>query len=105
MSWGFSGVKMDRTNNPITTPYLRHLLSDLDGRRQTVGIRFRILGEMWKPNFMRLVRLTDRGAIFMDESTQEFVFVPELMDIVQVEVEDRLLDLEPHFHYEVTPKR
>jgi hypothetical protein len=93
---------MDRSKNSITTFYLRNLLSDLGGRRMQVGIRFRMLGEMWKPHFMRLVRLTDRGAIFVDESTEEFVFVSELNDIVQFEIDDRFQELQPHFHYEVT---
>lgn len=70
----------------------------------SVGIRFRTLGEMWKPNFMRLVRLTDRGAIFVDESSEEFVFVADLSDIVQFEIDDRFHNLQPHFHYEVTTK-
>jgi hypothetical protein len=93
---------MDRSKNYITTFYLRSLLSELGSREIPVGIRFRILGEMWKPHFMRVVRLTDRGAIFVDESSKEFVFVSELNDIVQFEIEDRVHELQPHFHYEVT---
>jgi hypothetical protein len=92
---------MERLNNSITTFYLRNLLNDLTGRRPVVGIRLRMLGEMWKPNFMSIVSVTDRGAVFIDDSIQEFVFVPDLSDVVQFELEDRFNDLQPHFHYEV----
>jgi hypothetical protein len=90
-------------NNSITTYYLRNLLQDLMGRRESVGIRFRMLGELWKPHFMQIVKITERGAIFSDESTKEFVFVPDLSDIVQIEIDDRFQELQPHFHYEVSP--
>jgi hypothetical protein len=94
---------MEKANNSISTYYLRTLLADLGMQKAEIGFRFRMLGEMWRPNFMRVVKLTDRGAIFMDESTEEFVFISDLADIVQIEIEDRFQDLQPHFHYEVTP--
>jgi hypothetical protein len=93
---------MNRSNNnSITTFYLRNLLQDLSGRR--IAVRFRTLGELWKPHFMQIVKITERGAIFSDESTKEFVFVPDLADIVQFEIDDRFQELQPHFHYEVSP--
>ena len=95
---------MDNQRSSLTTLYLRNLLSDLTVQRSSVCIRFRLLGEMWKPNFMRVSRLTDRGLILVDESTKEFVFVSDLSDIVQFEIDDRFHDLQPHFHYEVIPK-
>ena len=79
-------------------------MSDLTTQRPSVGIRFRILGELWKPNFMHIVKMTDRGAIFNDQSTKEFVFVMDLAEVVQFEVDDRYNDLQPNFHYEVNPR-
>ena len=76
---------------------------DLTSQRPRVGIRFRLLGELWKPHFMHIVKMTERGAIFNDESTKEFVFVTDLADIVQFEVDDRYHELQPNFHYEVNP--
>ena len=96
---------MDRLKNSITTIHLRGLLQDLSNRRPPVGVRIRMLGEMWKPSFMQIVKITERGAIFSDESTQEFVFIPDLDDVVQFEVDDRFQELQPHYHYEVNPQR
>lgn len=94
---------MNRSKNYITTITLRNFLNDLHLRGLSLGVRFRMLGEMWKPNFMKVVKITDRGAIFTDEATKEFVFVADLSDIVQFEIDDRHREFEPHHHYEVSP--
>jgi hypothetical protein len=91
------------SRNYIPTMSLRGLLIDISIRKASVGFRFRLLGEMWKPNFMQIVKLTDRGAIFTDELTKEFVFVSDLSDIVQFEIDDRYQEYQPHHHYEVSP--
>src|SRR5262245_18528906 len=94
---------MSKTKNSISTMYLRSVLHDLLGRKSSVCIRFRLLGEMWKPNFMHVVKITERGAIFNDDYTHEFVFVSDLSDVVQFEIDDRYQEFQPHFHYEVNP--
>jgi hypothetical protein len=94
---------MERSKNTITTVYLRNLLQDLAGRRPPVGIRVRMLGELWKPHFMQIVKITERGVILSDESSKEFVFIPDISDVVQFEIDDRFQELQPHYHYEVNP--
>lgn len=94
---------MHKPKYHITTLSLRSLLAELALHNPGVGFRFRLLGEMWKPNFMHVVKLTERGAIFTDEQTKEFVFVSDLADIVQFEVDGRHREYQPHYHYEVSP--
>lgn len=94
---------MNKSRNAITTISLRNVLNEMSGRKASVGFRFRLLGEMWRPNFMHIVKVTDRGAIFSDEQTKEFVFVSDLSDVVQFEVDGRLMEFQPHYHYEVAP--
>jgi hypothetical protein len=90
---------MNTSKNYISTLTLRNMLYDMHGRKNSVGFRFRLLGEMWRPNFMRIVKITERGAIFSDDQTKEFVFVADLADVVQFEIDDRLME----YHYEVAP--
>jgi hypothetical protein len=82
---------------------LRKLLYDLRDHKVDVSIRFRRMGEMWKSNFMTVVVLNERGAIFSDASTNEFVFAMDLSDIMQFELDNRYQAYEPFYHYEVTP--
>ena len=94
---------MNTSKNYISTLTLRNILYDMYGRRNSVGFRFRLLGEMWRPSFMRIVKITERGAIFSDDQTKEFVFVSDLADVVQFEIDDRLMEYQPYYHYEVAP--
>jgi hypothetical protein len=87
----------------VSVLQVRRLLYDLRDNRLNVCVRFRRLGEMWKSNFMRIVDLNDRGAIFNDETTNEFVFVMDLTEVMQFELDNRFQSYEPYYHYEVTP--
>ena len=98
-----SGSLLDIAAWSAAPEFARKLDALLAGRKTSVCFRFRMLGEMWKPNFMHVVKVTDRGAIFSDAYTQEFVFVSDLSDIVQFEIDDRYQEFQPHFHYEVNP--
>lgn len=89
------------TDNLISTPELRRLLFDLKEKRPDVCIRFRLLGEMWAESFMRVIMVTEKGAIFNDESINEFVNVSDLANIMQFEVDNRFQNFQPHYHYEV----
>src|SRR5205085_5231724 len=96
-------MRVKDASKVVTVPELRKLLYDLRDHRVDVLIRFRRLGEMWKPNFMTIVDLNDRGAIFNDATTNEFVFAMDLGDIMQFEIDNRFQMYEPFYHYEVTP--
>src|SRR5688572_12544784 len=87
----------------ISVAELRRLLYSLRDHRVNVCIRFRRLGEMWKENFMQVVDLNEKGAIFNDLTISEFVFVLDLEEIMQFELDGRFQMFEPFNHYEVTP--
>lgn len=90
-------------DNLISTLELRRLLFDLKDKRPDVCIRFRLLGEMWAENFMRVIMITENGAILNDETINEFVNVSDLANIMQFEIDNRFQNFQPHFHYEVKP--
>jgi hypothetical protein len=87
----------------ISVAELRRLLYSLRDSKTNVCVRFRKLGEMWQPNFMRVVDLNHRGAIFNDLTINEFIFVSDLDEIMQFELDGRFQAFEPYNHYEVTP--
>jgi hypothetical protein len=87
----------------VSVLQLRKLLYDLRDNHVGVCVRFRRMGEMWQPNFMSVVDINERGAIFNDPMTNEFVFVTDLADIMQMELDNRFQAYEPYYHYEVSP--
>ena len=55
------GVEKIRTT--ISTIELKRLLVELKEKRSDIHIRIRLIGQMWKPNFMIIVGTTDKGIV------------------------------------------
>ena len=71
----------------VSTTQLRLLLTRLlDNPQSNVCIRTRCLGEMWSPNFTRVLMLTDKGVLILnDEVLVKAVIIPFVRDIIQFE--------------------
>lgn len=93
-------VTMNKTL--ISVLELKRLMVDLADKRPDICIRFRLLGELWSRAFLRVVRITDKGAVFFDEA-HGLVSVSDLNFIMQVEIDKPFQGFQPHYHYEVTP--
>jgi hypothetical protein len=67
-----------------------------------VFIRTRLLGEMWHPNFLRLLTVTPNGVIILiDEVARRVMTIPRTEDIIQFELDQKFENYHPHFHYDV----
>ena len=88
---------------PISTLQFRRLLYDLQSNAPNNQIRIRSIGKMWQPNFLRIRKVTEKGAIFIDETVHEIIFVSNLSDVMQFEIEFRFREFQPHFHFDVNP--
>ena len=86
----------------ISVLELRRLIVDLSEKRPDICIRFRLLGELWTIHFMRVMKTTDKGAIFFDENNN-LVSISDLNFVMQFEIDKPFQGFQPYFHYEVTP--
>lgn len=86
----------------ISVLELRRLMVDLSEKRPDICIRFRLLGELWGVNFLRVMRIRDKGAILLDEALG-LVSVSDLNFIMQFEIDRPFQGFQPYYHYEVTP--
>ena len=93
-------VTMNKTL--ISVLELRRLLVDLGEKRPDICVRFRLLGELWTVNFLRVIRITERGAVLLDESLG-LVSVSDLNFVMQFEIDRPFQGFQPYYHYEVTP--
>ena len=82
---------------------LRMLLVLISENVHTVCFRYRLLGQMWQPNFMRVKDVTDRGVVLKDELQNKTILISDLKWIVQFELDGRIHSFAPNFHYEVIP--
>lgn len=88
-----------------TMPFLelRRLLFDLTDQNSNVCIRFRFIGEMWQMNHMRVLKITDNEVALTDELANKLIFLKNLKNVVQFEIDQPFRQYQPHCHYTVEP--
>ena len=87
----------------ITVLELRNLLTMLSENAQTVYFRYRLIGRMWHPNFLKVHEVTEKGVFLKDESQNKTILISDLNWIVQFELDGSLHAFAPNFHYDVVP--
>ena len=82
---------------------LKRLLYELKEHRPDICFRFRLIGQMWASNFLRVVHVTERGVLLNDEISNRFISLPDLSQVIQFEIDKSFQTFHPHFHYDVVP--
>jgi hypothetical protein len=82
---------------------LRRLLFELKDLRPDICIRFRLMGEMWQNNHHRVLKLTEKGVALNDGKLNKLIFVQDLNNVMQFEIDQPFQHYQPHFHYTVDP--
>src|SRR3546814_897866 len=86
----------------ISVLELRRLMVDLLDKRPDICIRFRLLGELLHVYFIRVMRVTEKGVLLLDEN-DNMVSISDLNFVMQFEIEKPFQGFQPYYHYEVTP--
>jgi hypothetical protein len=87
--------------NLISVLELKRLLVDLKDKRPDICIRYRLLGEMWLVNSMKVLHVTEKGALFNEEQSNRLVNLTDLSSVMQFEIDAPFQGFQPHFHYDV----
>ncbi|HEX8041458.1 MAG TPA: hypothetical protein VF490_20060 [Chryseosolibacter sp.] len=82
---------------------LKRLLHELKDLRPDIFFRYRLMGEMWQPNYLRVLQLTDKGAVLVDETSRKVVLISDLSNVMQFEVDQSFRQYDAHTHYTVEP--
>lgn len=80
---------------------LKQLLLQLREHRPDICFRYRLMGKMWTTNFLRVIKLTENGALLNDETSNKFVSLPDLSQVIQFEIDKPFQTYAPYFHYNV----
>lgn len=86
----------------FSTTHLKQALYDIKEHGTNVCVRFRLLGEMWQTNFVRIVNITESRVLVNDETKNQLRSF-DIHQIMQFEIDHRFKNLEPHNHYNVVP--
>lgn len=97
---GFNSI-MSKTESQISVTELKRLLVTITDNRLNVCIRYRLVGEMWQANYMRILKVTNQGLLLSDETKNKLIALHDLSQIIQFELDTAFHAFEPHFHYNV----
>ena len=93
----------DYSPSHISTTELKSLLASLPDHAHRINFRYRLMGEMWQPVFMRVLFVTDTGVMLKDELRERTIFLSDIKMIIQFELDGSIYNYGPHFHYDVIP--
>lgn len=88
---------VEHTKNLISVLELKRLLVDLKEKRPDICVRYRLLGEMWVVNSMRVISVTEKGVMLNDERNNRLINLPDLSSIMQFEIDAPFMGFQPHF--------
>lgn len=94
---------IENNKSLISVVELKRLLVELEQKRPDICIRYRLLGEMWGVNLLRLIHVSERGALFNDDHNNRMINVSDLSSIMQFELDAPFMGFQPYFHYHVQP--
>lgn len=80
---------------------LRRLFVELKEHRPDICVRYRLMGQMWAQNFMRVTDVSEHGASLHDEHSDKHVSISDLSKIMQFELDKAFQTYQPHNHYDV----
>jgi len=89
----------------ITVLELRRLLHQIKDLRPDLCVRFRLMGELWQKNPLRIIKLTEIGVIVNDETGNKLIIIPDLKMVMQIELDFKFQQYQPNFHYSITLER
>jgi hypothetical protein len=89
----------------ISANELRRLMVTIADSNVEVGLRYRMIGEMWEQNYMTIMKVTDFGLLLNDQVKNRLIVIRDLSQIMQFELDSQFHSFRPNYHYNVNPSR
>ncbi len=86
----------------ISVLELKRLVVELKDHRSDICVRFRMMGQLWQQQFVRVVTITENRVLVNDERANKLLSI-DLSNVMQFEIDNRYQNFEPNYHYEVSP--
>jgi hypothetical protein len=87
----------------ISVLELKALLVLISDHVHSIRFRYRLMGQMWQLNYMRVIHVSEKGVFLKDEIENKMISIPHLKMIIQFELDGSVQAFEPNFHYDVIP--
>ncbi len=87
----------------VSVNELKILILSIVEKRQPIGFRYRLIGQLWNPDFLRIISSSNESEIlFLDEKIIKHMSISVLSNIIQFELDSRFEHYQPNFHYQVS---
>jgi len=90
-------------DNLVPFLQLKRLVHELRDLRPDVSFRYRLMGEMWQTNYLRILQITEKGLVLIDETSNKLFFIPDLSNVMQFELDQTFRQYQAQSHYTVEP--
>jgi hypothetical protein len=90
-----------KTQTVFSVMALAQLLRDIVSKKPDVCFRYRLVGEMWTPNFKKVLHVSEKGVLLKDEVTNNLTAINDLSSLIQFEIDSPFQDVRPYCHYDV----
>lgn len=88
------------TTSEIGPTALRRLLIEITDSQLDIKIRFRLLGMLWYPQFVKIVGIDDDMIMLFDLTSSKNISI-KMINIIQLELDTRFQTYQPNNHYSV----
>jgi hypothetical protein len=92
---------MEIRKKSLTVLELKRLLIELKEKRPDICIRYRLIGEMWIDNFASIRSIIGNSMFVSYEQFGMSIHIPNIGNIMQVEIDQTFQQYEAHFHYDI----
>jgi len=96
----FRGEPIMTKESSLSSTKLRQLLIDLKEHGTNTCVRYRLIGDMWQTDFMRVVSVSEDRVLLNDETMNKLFSIP-LNSIIQIELDHKFKEYQPHNHYTI----
>ena len=93
---------MTKSSTEISVLEFRQLLQSIYSSGNNVGIRTRLIGELWQKIHLKILKITEESVTFYDEKSSLTVYVSDMQTIIQFDLDRPFQQYQPHLHYTVT---
>lgn len=93
---------MEAITPAVSVSELRTLLHSLMQYAPDVSIRYRMKGDLWYPNFLKIVNFEEgKPALLRDDKRNKLIVLSDVTNISEFELSGRFYHFEPNEHYRV----
>ena len=96
---------MREINTTISLQEFKRLVYDLSESQHGSCMRYRLIGEMWYHNFVKVLRTDEQGLTMIDEVSERMIVVRSLSSVVQFELDRSFQSYRPNAQYDIISGR